>query len=175
MWYIYIFIWWEIFCKQSCPVKMCSVVSGTNKLVSVRQCFVLLLTDFLKCVGCAACWHHWLWSVALHFCKHFFFRLRYVIFPYCSFVFWLVPVSKDIPAQGISQMWVVSFKKLVIALSSVWHKLKRILTQARPNLLSLGACKMHMLQTASVNTQYLDSYVISECNFWLWSLYCGMN
>jgi len=30
-------------------------------------------------------------------------------------------MSKDIPAQGISQMWVVSFKKLVIALSSVWQ------------------------------------------------------
>jgi hypothetical protein len=57
----------------------------------------------------------------------------------------------------------------------VWHRLKRILTQTRPNLLSLGACKMHMLQTASVNTQYLDSYVISECNFLLWSPYCGMN
>jgi hypothetical protein len=38
----------------------------------------------------------------------------------------------------------------------VLHRLKRILTQARPNLLSLCACKMHMLQTASVNTQYLS-------------------
>jgi len=59
-------------------------------------------------------------------------------------------------------VWVVFFKKLVIALSSVWHGLKRILTQARRNLLSLCACKMHILQTASLNTQYRDSYVISE-------------
>lgn len=31
-----------LFCKQSCPVKMCSMVYGTNKLVSVRQCFVFV-------------------------------------------------------------------------------------------------------------------------------------